>query len=365
MNRRAWRPFLALACVLAAVGACAAPASAPPNPAPAPAKPAATTQAAPAQAPAAPSAPTAQAAAKPVPVERVVYATSDPGMAFAPLYVGLGKGFFREEGLDLEVQVMQTNVALAALANTQDVDYAATLGTVVRGAITGLPVKAVGIWYEKTAFYVMARPEIRTVQDLKGKIVGVSSFNASTDIVMREVLRDAGLDPETDTSIIQVGTGNTRLVAVSQGAAVASLFTPPDNIIAEQHGLHRVPSPAETLPVAFTGVGVSERKLQDQRSQVERMLRASIKTLRFMIEQRRESSDLIAEATSIDPEVNFRAYELMVPTLSPDAWAAPEAVTRLMLQTVPPDVAPPPESQVYDTRALKAAQQSLGLAGRP
>jgi hypothetical protein len=162
-----------------------------------------------------------------------------------------------------------------------------------------------------------------------------------------------------------VGTGNTRLVAVSQGAAVASLFTPPDNIIAEQHGLHRVPSPAETLPVAFTGVGVSERKLQDHRPQVERMLRASIKTLRFMIEQRRESSDLIAEATSIDPEVNFRAYELMVPTLSPDGWAAPEAVTRLMLQTVPPDAAPPPESQVYDPHALKAAQQSLGLAGRP
>jgi NitT/TauT family transport system substrate-binding protein len=277
----------------------------------------------------------------------------------------MGKGFFREEGLEVEVQVTQPNVSLAALATGQDVDYQATLGTVVRGAVTGLPVKAVGIWYEKTAFYLMARPEIRTVADLRGKVVGVSAFNASTDVVLREVLRDAGVDPETEVSIIQVGTGNTRLVAVSQGAAMASLFTPPDNIVAEQHGLHRVPSPAETLPVAFTGVGVSDRKLAENRPQVERVLRATIKTLRFMLDQRREASDLIAAATSGDPEVTFRAYEMVVNTLSPDAWAAPEAVTRMVHQTLAADATPPPDAQVFDTAPLKAAQRAVGIAGRP
>src|SRR5439155_913410 len=201
----------------------------------------------------------------PVALERVVFTTSDPGLAFAPLYVAAGKGFFREEGLDVEVQVARTDVSLAALANNQDVDYTAALGTVVRGAVSGLPVRAVGIWYEKTAFYLMARPEIQTIADLKGKVVGVSSFNATTDVVLREVLRGAGVDPESDVSIIQVGTGTNRLAAVAQGAAVASLFTPPDHIVAEQHGLRRVPSPAEALPVAFTGVTVSEKKLQENR----------------------------------------------------------------------------------------------------
>jgi ABC-type nitrate/sulfonate/bicarbonate transport system substrate-binding protein len=370
MARRSVQRLLTAASLLASV-ACAAPASAPTKPAEAPAKPAAAAPTAPAtggaaastQAPG--SAPTAVPAATPVPIERVVYHTSDPGMAFAPLYVGLGKGFFREEGLDVDVQVAQPNVSLAALATNQGVDYQATLGTVVRGAVTGLPVKAAGIWYEKTAFFLMARPEIRTIADLRGKVVGVSSFNASTDVVLREVLRDAGIDPETDVSIIQVGTGNTRLVAVSQGAAVASLFTPPDNIVAEQNGLHRVPSPAETLPVAFTGVGVSERKLQEQGPQVERMLRATLKTLRFMLDQHRESSDLIAAATSTDPEVTFRAYEQVVNTLSPDGWAAPDAVTRLIQQSLPADAAPPADAQIYDTSALKAAQRALGVSGRP
>jgi ABC-type nitrate/sulfonate/bicarbonate transport system substrate-binding protein len=349
MMQQVFRRLRAGLLVLLAGAACTAPAAAPPA-IPAPAQ-------APTTAPATP--PPAR------PPERVVYTTSDPGMAFAPLYVGLGKGFFREEGLDLEVQVTQPNVSLAALATGQDVDYQATIGTVVRGAVTGLPVKAVGFWYEKTAFYLMARPEIRTIADLRGKVVGVSAFNASTDVVLREVLRDAGIDPETDVAIIQVGTGNTRLAAVTQGAAVASLFTPPDNIIAEQHGLHRVPSPAETLPVPFSGVGVSERKLAEQRPQVERLLRATLRTLRFMLDQRREASDLIAEATATDPEVLYRAYELVIGTLSPDGWATPEALSRAMLQTLPPDAAAPPESQVYDPAPLKAAQQALGISGRP
>lgn len=363
MSAQAWRRTLLMA-GLAALLACAAPTSSPAAPpATAPAASAASKPAAPAPA----TAPAQVTPLTPTPaaLERVVFTTSDPGLAFAPLYVAVAKGFFREEGLDVEVQVARTDVSLAALANNQDVDYTATLGTVVRGAVTGLPVRAVGIWYEKTAFYLMARPEIQTIADLKGKVVGVSAFNASTDVVLREVLRGAGIDPESDASIIQVGTGNNRLAAVSQGAAVASLFTPPDNVIAEQHGLHRVPSPAEALPVAFTGVGVSEKRLQENRPQVERLLRATLKTLRFMHAQQREASDAIAQATDVDPEVTHQAYQLVVGTLSPDAWAAPEALSRLLVQSVQPGATAPPESVVYDASALKAAQQALGIPGRP
>jgi NitT/TauT family transport system substrate-binding protein len=357
--------------LLAGVAGCAAPASPPAKPAEAPSKPAATAPAAEAPTAAKPSgatAPTAGAApagATPVPVERVVVATSDPGMSFAPLYVGLGKGFFREEGLDLDVQVMATNVSLAALASNQDVDYSATIGTVVRGAVTGLPVKAAGFWYEKTAFFLMARPEITSVADLRGKVVGVSAFNATSDIVLRDVLREAGITPESDASIIQVGTGATRLSAISQGAAVASMFSPPDNLIAEQYGLHRVPSSAESLPSPLSGIGVSERKLREQPAQVERMLRASIKTLQFMREQHKESSDLIAEATSTEPDLLFRAYQLLADAISPDAWASPEALQRQIVSSLPPGGTAPPDSQVYDPSVLKAAQRSLGIAGRP
>jgi ABC-type nitrate/sulfonate/bicarbonate transport system substrate-binding protein len=179
------------------------------------------------------------------------------------------------------------------------------------------------------------------------------------------VLREAGLEPQTDVSIIQLGPGNGRIGAITAGGAVASLFTPPDDIVAEEQGLHRVPSPSEALPLPFSGFGVSEKKLADKPDQVERVLRASLKTVRFMREQQREASDIIADATSSDRDSSYRAYQSMVTTLSPDGWASREALDSQLQQSVAADVPVPADSQLFDPRPLKAAQQALGIAGRP
>ncbi len=336
--------------VLLAVGllACAPSGSAP-----------AQTGAAPSAGQAAAAAPTAAA------LEKVVVSTSDPGIVFSPMYVGIAKGFFREEGLDPDVQVLKTDASLAALATNQDVDYQSTIGTVSRGAATGLPVKVVNIWFEKIVFYVMARPEITSIQDLKGKVVGITTFGATTDIAMRQVLKEAGFEPQTDVSIIQLGPGNGRIGAITAGGAVASLFTPPDDIIAEEQGLHRVPASSEALPFPFSGFGVSDKRLQDNPGQVQRMLRASLKTVRFMREQHREASDIIADATGSERDMTFRAYETMIGTLSPDGWASGEALNGQLETSVAPGTPVPPESQLFDPRPLKAAQQTLGISGRP
>jgi NitT/TauT family transport system substrate-binding protein len=267
--------------------------------------------------------------------------------------------------LDAQAQVVTPNLSLAALASNQDVDYQSTIGTVVRGALTGVPVKVAGIWFEKTAFFLMARPEIRSVADLKGKIVAASTFGSTGDIAMRMALRDAGVDPETEVTTIQTGPGHTRILTITQGAAAASMFTPPDNAVAEQHGLHRIPSFTEALPVPFTGIGVSDRRLQENPGQVERVLRATLKTLRFMRDHHQESSDIIAEATGVDREITFKAYQSLIPTLSPDAWASPEALAQMLQQSAPPEGQTPTEAAAFDPRHLKAAQRALNVAGRP
>jgi NitT/TauT family transport system substrate-binding protein len=308
---------------------------------------------------------TAPAPAQPAELERINLTTSDPTVTFGPLYVGIGKGFFREEGLDAQAQVVTPSLSLAALANNQDVDYQTTIGTVVRGAATGAPVRVAGIWFEKTAFFLMARPEIRSVADLRGKVLAVTTFGSTGDVAMRLALREAGIDAETETTTIQTGPGHTRILTIQQGGAAASMFTPPDNAIAEQHGLHRIPSFTEALPVPFTGIGVSERRLQENPAQVERVLRATLKTLRFMRDQPREASDIIADATNVDRETTFAAYQSLIGTLSPDGWASAEALENMLQQSLAPGATAPPESAVFDPRALKAAQRAQNIAGRP
>ena len=350
---RCWRGRVV---VLAVAGllACSAPAAAPAQPA-----------APPAEVPVARANPAPTAVPTPAALEKVVISTSDPGIVFSPLYVGIAKGFFREEGLAPDVQVITPNASLAALANNQDVDYQATIGTVSRGAVTGLPVKAVAFWFEKTVFYVMARPEIQSIQDLRGTVVGVPTLGGSGELAFRRTLQEAGLEPQVDVSLIQLGPGNGRIATIVAGGAVASVFTPPDDAVAEEQGLHRVPSSSEALPLPFSGIGASDKRIQENPAQVGRVLRATLKTLRFMRENHPESSAIIAEATGIERDVTARAYQSMVGTLSPDGWASPEALQNQIESALPPGASAPPDSQVFNPAPLKAAQQSLGIAGRP
>jgi ABC-type nitrate/sulfonate/bicarbonate transport system substrate-binding protein len=146
---------------------------------------------------------------------------------------------------------------------------------------------------------------------------------------------------------------------------MASVFTPPDDIVAGEAGLHHVSSPLEIAPLPFSGIGASDKRLQENPGQVQRVLRASLKTLRFMRDNHAESAGIIADATGIAPDVATRAYESMVTTLSPDGWASPEALQGQLEGAVAPGAAQPPDSQVFDPRPLKTAQQSLGIAGRP
>lgn len=350
------RAGLFATCLCLSLTACASPAS--------PAGSTATSTV-PAPTPASFSQAASPAALQPTELERVVVTTSDPNIAFGPLYVGIAKGFFREEGLDPQPQVVRADASLAALATGQDVDYQTTAGTVARGAAKGLPVKVVGVWYEKTVFFLIARPEIQTIADLRGKVLGVTTYGASIDVVLRQLLRDNGIDPETDVTIIQLGAGTGRIAAIAQGAAVATLFNPPDNLIAEEYGLHRIPSAAEEIPLPFTGIGVSDRKLQEQPGQVEGMLRATLKTLRFMRAQPLEASDIIADVVGADRDLTRRALENLASTISPDGWASPEAIARQLEDVAEPGALPPPAAAVYVPGPLKAAQQALGITGRP
>ncbi|HLH23595.1 MAG TPA: ABC transporter substrate-binding protein [Chloroflexota bacterium] len=354
MSQQTGRATYAVGLLALALTACAPPAA---QPAAAPVR-----QAAPASAPT--TAVSAQAPA-PAALEKIVVSTSDPGIVFSPLYVGIARGFFREEGLEPDVQVIKPDVSLAALANDQDVAYQATIGTVSRGAANGLPVKAISFWFEKTLFYLMARPEIQSVQDLKGQVVGVPTLGGSGELALRRMLTEAGLEPQVDVSIIQLAPGNGRIGAIVAGGAAASVFTPPDDAVAEEQGLHRVPSPSEAIPLPFSGIGTSEKRLQENPGQVERVLRASLKTLRFMRDNHQETAQIIAGATDIQPDVALRAFESMAATLSPDGWASPEALQGQLESAVTPGEPLPSDAQVFDSRPLKAAQQSLGIAGRP
>ena len=110
-------------------------------------------------------------------------------------YTAQAKGFFRDEGL--EVEFIQVNPRLGVMAVLNgDVTFTTSFVSTFRGIVQGLPMKTVFILLKKGIYFLMVRPEIiKDIQDLKGKKLGVTAVNGGDHLIGKELLRSKGLDP--------------------------------------------------------------------------------------------------------------------------------------------------------------------------
>ncbi len=106
-------------------------------------------------------------------------------------------------------------------------DYTSASGSTIAAAVRGLPVKLVFISSSKPQFELMSQPQIKSVQDLKGKIVGISSRGGSNDLMLQMILQKNGLAPNKDVTTIIVGAQEESVIAVRTGRITAALITPP------------------------------------------------------------------------------------------------------------------------------------------
>src|SRR6266542_137238 len=125
-------------------------------------------------------------------------------LSIGPLLYGIERGFYRDEGIDLVYVSLRADLGIKALL-AGEIDYSYSVGTIIRGAILGAPVRNLSFDFSRVLHALMSRPEIPNAAALKGKIVGVSSFGATGDLAARVGLRSMGLDPEKDVSIITLG----------------------------------------------------------------------------------------------------------------------------------------------------------------
>ena len=114
-----------------------------------------------------------------------------PAAQFVTFSLAQKKGFFKEEGLEAEIIQMRGNVPMAALLNG-DIDYYTVVGSGIRSALRGLPLKVVACYVPGLPLMLIARPEFKSVKELKGKSIGVGAYGATTDVIARMIFRHFG-----------------------------------------------------------------------------------------------------------------------------------------------------------------------------
>ena len=190
-----------------------------------------------------------------------------------PIEFARRKGFLRDEGLNVVMIVMRTNVIMNALL-TRGIDYGTPATSVIRAAANDLPVKAVAVLTGRPDYFLAARKEFKSLKDLKGKRIAIGTFGAAADIALRVVLRQDGLDPERDVIRLQMGGGDSRFAALVGGTVDATILNFPFNLQAEKLGFNVLLWLGERLEMPLSGVGVRDETIQKNPGQVFGLVRA-------------------------------------------------------------------------------------------
>src|SRR5918999_3810532 len=146
-------------------------------------------------------------------IDNIRIAVSNPNMPSLTVGVAQKKAFFKNENIEAEIIRMNPNVAITALASG-DVDYCQLFGAVVGGAIAGLPVRIVAGYLDNWPMTLIAQPEIKSLKELQGKTLGISSFGATPDVAARLMIKQAGIDADKEIKILALGSDAARLAAL-------------------------------------------------------------------------------------------------------------------------------------------------------
>ena len=260
-----------------------------------------------------------------VAAERILIATPSRGLFEFPAVVAIRKGYYKDEGLEADKVQMQPAIAVKALI-AGDVDYLLAWGSAIRAAVTGVPLKAVVGMAYRPLHVLIARPDIKTPKDLKGKIIGVDSVTGTVDYLSRVAVRHFGFEPEKDVKIIVSGESPTRLAAIRAGSIDATPIDVAFAMKAEDEGFKRLIYLGDIIELPLSGIAVMDKKLQTQREQVKKVVRATVRGTRFMKQNRAETIQLLSDYLHITPSQAAKAYDASINSFTDDGMISDKGV---------------------------------------
>jgi NitT/TauT family transport system substrate-binding protein len=297
--------------------------------------------------------------------DKIRISISSLDVAFLTGGVAYKRGFLKEEGFDAELIRMNANVSITALA-TGDIDYTMIFGSVVRAAVRGLPMKVVASFMDSSTHTLIARPEYKSVKDLRGRTLGVSSFGATADVAARMMFQKSGIDPEKEIKIIALGSDRARFSALKEGIVDVAVISPPADVEGKKMGFNVVARAYELFSFPFVGLGASNKKIKERPDEIKRAIKAMIKANRFIIANREGSIQTLAEWGRTDRENAAASYDGTVKVFNNDG-SIPESGLKLVVeqskQSLKVDKPIAPEDAA-DLGPLREAQKELGIKGR-
>jgi ABC-type nitrate/sulfonate/bicarbonate transport system substrate-binding protein len=227
------------------------------------------------------------------------------------LFIAQEKGFFREEGLLAQLTQIRADVAKVGMLTGELLTHN-SVGTSVRAYQTGAPLKILAVNLQSPLFWLVSRPELKSFNDLKGKVMGTTSFGGVQHLAGLRMLRKGGLNPEKDVTVILAGDTLTQFHSLVSGAIHMAILSPPTVILArDKFKLNVLASAVDEFPSFFqSGLATAEKTITEHRALVKQVLRAQAKANKFFFDDEAGASEVIAKVLKVELPVATESYRI-------------------------------------------------------
>jgi ABC-type nitrate/sulfonate/bicarbonate transport system substrate-binding protein len=291
-----------------------------------------------------------------------------PTVQYAPLLVGIDKGYFAEQGIDVELIQAGGGVATPALISG-DLQFSGSPSVAISADLKGAHLKAIFVGSDHSAFQLWVQPDIKTLEDLKGQQIGIISRGDTTEIGMRYILAKRKL-PADFVAYTPLGTGSARVAAIASGNFPGAEIDAGDVKNMRDAGkigkLHMLIDMAKEVHMTFGGFATSDAMIADHRDVVARVVMALVKGQRATHASRPDTIAALVKhgSTKIAAEED---YEVNEPGLSATAVTSDEDQAfelKLRAEMLGVDEAKiQPQSYFFDFSFVKEAAEKLKKDG--
>lgn len=279
--------------------------------------------------------------------------------------VARDRGYYRQEGLDAQLIVMPSALGTQALLGG-NVKFSTAGGAGLLPILRGAPIRFMFTTFNRPMFWLYSRSDIRSVENLKGKKVGVSSLGSGPDSLLREILKKHGLDGGRDVVILPVGSGTARFFALQAGTVDAAMLSIPANLMAQDAGFRELVSFIDQEWIELQGtINVTDQLLAADPTLVEKFIRATLKGFIHFRDLRSQTIGILIRFLRVKEDAAAKIYELMRPSLTQDGIVS-EEIQRKSLEDVIDRVGlkePPRLDKIFDYSMAVKVRNELRAKG--
>jgi ABC-type nitrate/sulfonate/bicarbonate transport system substrate-binding protein len=286
-----------------------------------------------------------------------------------PFRAALARGYFKSQGLQVEPILIRGGPAAIAALVSGEVDFASIGGAqaIFRAKARGLDLSIIGCTSRTTNYILLGNKQTRTVEDLKGKMIGVTGAGTYSEFAMKAFLKKYNINPDKDVTLRAIGGTVLRAAAIEKGIIAAAPFSPEDAVRLIKAGYSVISNMSESLGIPQNIIVTRNEVLEKYPDMSKRVLKAYIQGMQLAKFNKKEAIKAGYDSgLTGDPEIVSAAWDLYAPGLTADLSIVTSGLQQMLDEDIRSGLVDKNFTldRVINDRILKIAQQELRAEGR-